>query len=239
MGEEYLDLTQDILRKHKPPLKRRHDDDSAARGETTSSTPSAATSSIPKDHIVKFMRRRTEADAVRVAAGVLFTVAGIIREHATSEDDSRLLRGIAGELHSIADTFSGEPYTPGAKTSFGPSRRLTWGKRRSRRHTKRRKGLVDAPEEEAGSPSQSSSSAHSHRRRRLLAEHHRHFLLGDRSREPDEEDDGHCLMTTPIRAHTGRRAEEGEEVAQQMGEKVTHCTRKTGEVRSPEPCCPT
>ena len=39
---------------------------------------------------MKFMRRQTEADA---------TVAGIIGEHATLEDDSRLVGDIAGELH--------------------------------------------------------------------------------------------------------------------------------------------
>ena len=48
------------------------------------------------------MRRQTEADAIRVAAGVLFTVAGIIGEHAPLVDESPLVRDIAVELHSMS-----------------------------------------------------------------------------------------------------------------------------------------
>ena len=52
------------------------------------------------EHVIKFMRRQEDFDALRVAAGVVFTVAGVIKE-------SLLLGEIAGEIHQIGRRLCG------------------------------------------------------------------------------------------------------------------------------------
>ena len=103
VAEEYLDLLQDILLKRgKLPLKRRQEAEAAPAGTSSSGAPPPSTQG---EHVVKFMRRQTEADALRVAAGVLFTVAGIIGEHTTLVNDSQLVK--AGELNSMSRHLPG------------------------------------------------------------------------------------------------------------------------------------
>ena len=150
VGEEYLDLMQDILGKNKPPLKRRPDEEPTTRGRAANAASSATTSSIRGEHIVKFMRRQT-ADAVRVAAGGLFTVAGIIGEHAPLEDDSRLVRDIAGELHSMSRHLPGGALHQ--LRPLPPSDMVQWERHLQKEEQEAREAAeapVDAPEGEAG-----------------------------------------------------------------------------------------
>ena len=80
--DEHLELLQDLLEKTRPPIKRKPQ------------TP-------PAEHVIKFMRRQADVDALRVAAGVVFTVVGVIKESPEVRDDSLLLGEIAGEIHQI------------------------------------------------------------------------------------------------------------------------------------------
>ena len=154
------------------------------------------------------MRHQTEADATRVAEGVLLTVADIIGEHATLEDDSRQVQDIGGELHSMSRHLPGGAFHQlgGRPAPLRNGNVICQLKNEKPKKQPNPWGEVQKDENVSGS--QSSSSARSHRRRRLLAEHRKHVLGGDKSREPDEEEDRNSLMTTP----TATRTTEGEKL---------------------------
>ena len=63
--------------------------------------------STHREHVIKFMRRQADFDALRVAAGVVFTVAGVIKESPEFRNESLLLGEIAGEIHDIGRRLCG------------------------------------------------------------------------------------------------------------------------------------
>ena len=53
------------------------------------------------------MRRQTGPDALRIASGVIFTVAGVVKENPNLRNESLLLE-VAGEIHNIGRRLMGE-----------------------------------------------------------------------------------------------------------------------------------
>ena len=96
--DERLELLQDLLEKPRPPLKR--------KVNTPPTTP-GGDKSIQGEHVIKFMRRQADYDALRVAAGVMFTVAGVIKESPEYRNESLLLGEVAGEIHNIGRRLCG------------------------------------------------------------------------------------------------------------------------------------
>ena len=90
--DEHLELLQDLLERPRPPLKRKI--------QAPPTTPSGERS-VQGKHEIKFMRRQADYDALRVAAGVVFTVAGVIKESPEFRNESLVLGEIAGEIRNI------------------------------------------------------------------------------------------------------------------------------------------
>ena len=98
--DEHLELLQDLLERLWPPLKRKI--------PVPPTTPSGERS-VQGEHVIKFMRRQADYDALRVAAGVVFTVAGVIKESPEFRNESLLLGEIAaGEIHNIVEGCVGQ-----------------------------------------------------------------------------------------------------------------------------------
>ena len=99
MPEEHLELLQELLRKTRQPIKRRI----LEPGNTTREEHSQQ-----GDHVMKFMRRQTDGDALRVAA---LHRGGIIKEHPDCKNESLLLGEVAGD-HGIGPRLQGGAADP-------------------------------------------------------------------------------------------------------------------------------
>ena len=87
-----------LLKRPRPPLKRKI--------QAPATTPSGERS-VQGEHVIKFMRRQADYDVLRVATGVVFTVAGVIKESPEFRNESLLLGEIAGEIHNIGRRIYG------------------------------------------------------------------------------------------------------------------------------------
>ena len=123
---------------------------------------------------------------------MLFTVAGIIGEHATLVNDSQLVKDIPGELSSMsrhlpAAALHGRGGDPHPVRPIEPSEMVQWEQHLEegeKQAIEAAEALYVAREDKEGESEASSSSARSHRRRRQLAEHHKHFLRGTGPENP-------------------------------------------------------
>ena len=70
-------------------------------------THAATEMSVQGEHVIGFMRRQADFDALKVASGVIFTVARVIKESSQYRDESRLLGEIAAKIHNIGRRLCG------------------------------------------------------------------------------------------------------------------------------------
>ena len=108
--DEHLELLQDFLEKTRPPIKR--------KPQTPPATPTEGRSS-QGEHVIKFMRRQADFDALRVAGGVVFTVAGVIEESPELRDESLLLGKSQGRSTKLAADSVGVKIKPRSHASGG------------------------------------------------------------------------------------------------------------------------
>ena len=200
--DEHFELLQDLLERPRPPLKRKlHAPPTTPRGEM----------SVQGEHVICFMRPQADFDALRVASGVIFTVAGVIKESPQYHDESLLLGRSRRKSTTLGADLVGQnsekkkdrktPY----QARVGTSRRTRRSNGKGtcgRRRRKPTKQLWSSP-----------SSEDSHRRRRMLAQHHKDHIGENRT----EEDEDHSLMamsrsTTEASELGGRTQGEEEEV---------------------------
>ena len=150
--------------------------------------------------MIGLVRRQADFDALRVAAGVIFTVAGVIKESSEYRNESLLLGEIAAEIQNIGRRLGGadQREEEGTQNAIpGQVRHLTDEAAQWERH------LQDEEEEanqaamtlenctpEGEAQRSSSSSGDSHRRRRMLAQHHKDHIGENRTGE----DEDHSLM---------------------------------------------
>ena len=140
------------------------------------------------------MRRQADFDALRVAAGVVVSVAGVIKESPEFRDESLLLGEIAGEMHNIGRRLcGGEHNDQEAEEEPRPLRPDEAAQRELHLQAEEEEAMQAAATLENNTPSprsrSSSNSTTSHRRRRLLAQLHKEHIGGDKS-------DDHSLMAT-------------------------------------------
>ena len=188
--DEHLELLQDLLERSWPPIKR--------KPQTAPTTPSGGRST-QAEHVIKFMRRQADFDALRVAAGVVFTVAGVIKESPEFRDESLLLGEFAGEIQNIGRRLCGEERRD--QEALAEPRPLTadeaaqWQLHLQEEEEQAQQAAATLEDKTPSERSKSSSTnpTTSQRRRRLLAHHHKEHIGGDKSRG---EDDDHSLMAT-------------------------------------------
>ena len=154
-------------------------------------------------HVTQFIRRYGLGDGLRIASSVLYATIGVIETQMGRNNETILVRAIAGEIHRIARHLlchqqhlqeEGELLHRGTKR-LSAEEVVQWEQQVREEEqeveetamTLEETGGEDMPESDAHSP---TSTANSHRRRRMLAMHHKEFIGEDGGGTDDE----HCLM---------------------------------------------
>ena len=154
-------------------------------------------------HVTQFIRRHGPGEGLRIASSVLYATIGVIETQMGRNDETTLVRAIAGEIHRIARHLLCHPEhlrEDGESLNRGTKRLSAEEVVQWEQHVRKEEqeveeaamsmaetGGEDTHESDAHSP---VSTANSHRRWRMLAMHHKEFIGEDNGGTDDE----HCLM---------------------------------------------
>ena len=196
-------------------------------------------------HVTQFIRRHGPGDGLRIASSVLYATIGVIETQMGRNNETMLVRAIAGEIHRIAGHLlchqqhlqeEGESLHRGTKR-LSAEEVVQWEQQVREEEqeveetamTLEETGGEDMLESDAHSP---TSTANSHRRRRMLAMHHKEFIGEDGGGTDDE----HCLMAMGRYASSSssQNGEPSEEAPQEREEEeeINGTTGRTGEMES-------
>ena len=170
-------------------------------GRTTTSTSQGGDEEALR--VAQFIRRHGPGDALRIAASVLYATVGVIETQTGRSDETKLIRTIAAEIHTVARHLLHQPQLQeeGESLHRGTKRLLVgevaqWEQQVQQEELEVEEtamSLIETGGEATlrdEGQSSTPSSASSHRRRRALAEHHKDFIGEDTEGIDDES----CLM---------------------------------------------
>ena len=196
-------------------------------------------------HVTQFVRRHGPGDGLRIASSVLYATIGVIETQMGSNNETILVRAIAGEIHRIARHLlchqqhlqeEGGSLYRGTKR-LSAEEVVQWEQQVREEEqevedtamTLEETGREDMPESDARSP---TSTANSHRRRRMLAMHHKEFSGEDGGGTDDER----CLMAMGgyASSSSSQNGEPPEEAPQEREEEeeINGTTGRTAEMES-------